>query len=138
MPASVASRRLILLGSWAATLGVIFYLLLGSVASISRSIYVLDAVVALSISATILGLLGIVAGCVMWAWSASKVWLLLSTIFVGVAGLSAAIFGDINIHGPEAILVFVMLAIVALGGLLALIAIIRFASSIWRKKASPN
>ena len=68
--------------------------------------------VALSISATILGLLGI-AG---WMRDVGLECLkgLVAPVHdfqLELRALSAAIFGDINIHGPEAILVSVMLAI---------------------------
>ena len=54
---------------------------------------------------------------------------------VGGVGLLVAEYGDINVHEPTAILMFVVLAAVAVGGLFGLIAIIGVASYIWRKKA---
>ena len=71
----------------------------------------------------------------MWAWKASNVWVLLSAVAVGTIGLLAAEFGEINIHGPSAILMFVLLAALVIGGLFGLVSIIRFSSSFWRKKA---
>jgi hypothetical protein len=138
MPVSIASHRFILFGSYSAIFGVILYSLLGSIVSSSINVYVLDAVVAISVSSTILGLLALIVGGVIWAWKASMVWLLLSTIVVGTIGLLAAEFGDLNIHGPADILMFVLLAVVAIGGLFGLVSIIRFASSFWSKKAETN
>jgi hypothetical protein len=132
MSASIFSRRLFLIGGWAAFLGVILYVLLGS---LSRNVYILDAIAVLSLSMTFLGLLALIAGGVMWAWRGSVAWTLMFALAVGGVGLLVAEYGDINVHEPTAILMFVVLAAVAVGGLFGLIAIIRVASYIWRKKA---
>ena len=132
MSASIFSRRLFLIGGWAAFLGVILYVLLGS---LSRNVYILDAIAVLSLSMTFLGLLALIAGGVMWAWRASVAWTLMFALAVGGVGLLVAEYGDINVHEPTAILMFVVLAAVAVGGLFGLIAIIGVASYIWRKKA---
>jgi len=121
-----------LIGIWATFLEVILYALLGS---LSRNVYVLDAFVVLSLSMTFLGLLTLMVGGVMWAWRASIAWMLLSALAVGCVGLLIAEFGGINVHEPTAILMFVVLAAVAVGGSFVLIAVIRFVSHLWHKKA---
>jgi hypothetical protein len=132
MASSILSRRLFLIGSWATFLGVILYFLLGS---LSRNIYILDAIVVVSLSMTLLGLLALIAGGVMWAWRASIAWTLMFALVVGGVGLFVAEYGDVNVHEPTAILMFVVFAAVAVGGLSGLIAIVRLAPHIWRKKA---
>jgi len=106
--------------------GIVLYFLLGS---ISRSIAVLDATVILSLSMTLLGLLAALIGGLIWAWRASIVWLLVSATVIGGPGLLLAEFGNFNVHGPDAILIFVVLAGLAIGGLFLLIAALRFALS---------
>ena len=132
MTASILSRRLFLIGSWATFLGVILYVLLGS---LSRNVYILDAIVVLSLSMTVLGLLALITGGVVWAWRASIAWTLIFALAVGGVSLLVAEYGDVNVHGPASILMFVVLAAVAVGGLFGLIAIVRLAPHIWRKKA---
>jgi hypothetical protein len=90
--------------------------------------------VVLSLSLTFLGLLALMVGGVMWAWRASTAWMLASALAVGGVGLLVAEFGDINVHVPTAILVFVVLAAVALGGFFVLIAVFRFVSHLRYKK----
>jgi hypothetical protein len=114
------------IGMSAAFFGIILYSLLGS---ISRSIVVLDATVILSLSMTLLGLLAALIGGLIWAWRASIVWLLVSAIVIGGPGLLLAEFGNFNVHGPDAILVVVVLAALAIGGLFLFIAVLRFALS---------
>ena len=77
----------------------------------------------------------LVTGGVVWAWRASIAWTLIFALAVGGVGLLVAEYGDVNVHGPAAILMFVVLAAVAVGGLFGLIAIVRLAPHIWRKKA---
>lgn len=123
---SVLGRRLAGIGMSAAFFGIVLYFLLGS---ISRNIVVLDAAVILSLSMTLLGLLAALTGGLIWAWRASIVWLLISATVIGGPGFLLAEFGNFNVHGPDAILVFVVLTALGIGGLFLLIAGLRFALS---------
>jgi hypothetical protein len=125
---SVIGRRLLGIGMRATPLGIILFFLLGS---LSRNVIVLDGAMVISLSLSLLGLLALLAGGVMWAWRAPIVWLLMGAVAVGGMGLLIAEFGAINV----AILMFVVLAVVTIGGLLLLIAGVRLLLS-WRARST--
>lgn len=124
MSALVLGRRIIALGVASAILGIILYSQLGRIGYVW-----LDISVVLSFAMTLIGLLAVLIGSVILAYRASIAWLFSSGLVVGVVGFLIGEFGDINIHGPTAILMFVVFAAVGIGGVLVLIAVTRFVSS---------
>jgi len=95
---------------------------------------VLDAAALLSISLTLLGLLTAVVGGLIWAYRARIESAAVSGILVGIAALLLGRLVNINVHGPSAVFLFVILA-GALGSVLILaIVAIRFAVSLGHKK----
>jgi len=91
-------------------LGVILYFQLGRIVELRVSLTVVNLASILSFSMTMLGLLATLIGGAMWARRAPLIHLLWSGISVGLASLLLGLFGDINVHGPTGILVFVVLA----------------------------
>jgi uncharacterized membrane protein (UPF0136 family) len=83
---------------------------------------------------TLLGLLTALIGGVTWAWRAPLAHLLLSGVSVGVVAFLLAELVDINIHGPTALLLFVVVAGLLGCALILLLAAIRFTLS--RRKRS--
>jgi len=127
MPA--LARRLVGIGLSVAFLGIVLYFLLFLLGSGSGSSVVPEAIAILSLSMTLLGLLAALIGGLIWAWRASVVWLFVFAMVFGGPGLLLAEFGQFNVHGPDAVLIFVVLAALAIGGLFLLMAGLRFALS---------
>ena len=69
---------------------------------------------------TFLGLLATLIGSVAWARRAPVVHLLWAGLSLGFASLLLAVLGNINVHGPTAIFMYVVFA-GALGCLLILV-----------------
>jgi len=82
---------------------------------------------------TLLGLLAALIGGVAWASEAPLVHLLLAGVSAGVAAFLLIVFGNINVHGPSVILIFLVLAGVAGSALILLVAAIRIAQRAWKR-----
>jgi hypothetical protein len=120
MSTPVFARWLIRIGASAAALGVILYFQLGRIVELRVSLAVLNFASIMSFSMALLGLLAALIGSVAWARRAPRIHLLWAGLSVGVASLLLAALGNINVHGPTAIFMFVVLA-GALGRFLILV-----------------
>jgi len=122
----IFGRWLVLIGALTAVCGITLYSQLGRIVDLRVGLAVLNTAVILSFSTTALGLLGTLIGSVSWARRAPLVQVLISGASGGLATVLLAEFVDINVHGPTAILLFVMFA-GALGSVVILfIAAFRF------------
>jgi len=136
MSKPVFAKWLILIGTSASALGIILYSQLSRIVDLRVSLVVLNGAAILSHSLTLLGLLATLIGAVFWPLRTRLVHILLSGLSVGIATFLLAILVDINVHGPTAILLYVVFA-GALGcALMLLIAAVRFALS--RRRFSPS
>ena len=97
-----------LAGSSVAAAGVVLYTQLGALVNLRLSSAVVDAAVMTSFGATVGGSLAALVASVVWARKALAGRVLAAAIFVGAAGLLVATLGNINVHGPSAILLFVL------------------------------
>lgn len=131
MSALVLGRRIIVVGVVSSILGMILYSQIGNVGHVW-----INFSVTLSFAMTIVGALALLIGCGMWGYRAPMSWLLWSALSVGAIGFMVGEFGNINIHGPTAILMFVVFAAVAIVGLLVLIAVARFISFHLKNRSS--
>jgi hypothetical protein len=113
------ARRSILLGVLLSAFGIILYTQLGSIVELRVGLTVLNTATILSFFLTLLGLLAILIGGVAWARRAPLASVILSGGSVGVVAFLLAELVDINVHGPTAILMFVVFAC-ALGCVLIL------------------
>ena len=130
----IFARWSIPIGLSAAVLGMILYSQLDAIVELRLRPPVLDAAALLSISLTLLGLLTAVVGGLIWAYRARIESAAVSGILVGIAALLLDRLVNINVHGPSAVFLFVILA-GALGSVLILaIVAIRFAVSLGYKK----
>ena len=109
MFSSVFARRSIFVGISASVLGIILYSQLGRVADLRMSLWVLNLAAALSLSMTLLGLLAILVGGILWAWRAPLAQVPLAGVSVGIVAFSLVEFANINIHESTAILVPVVM-----------------------------
>jgi hypothetical protein len=129
MSSGVFARRSFLFGLAASAFGIILYVELGRIVDFRVSLTVLNSAAVLSLSATLIGLLAMLTSIVIWLWHAPRrnlVYWSLSGTLAGVVIFSLVEFLDINIHGPAAIFLFVMLAGALACVLILLIAGIRF------------
>jgi len=110
MSNAIFARWLIVGGSAASVLGMILFSQLGNIANLRASGAVLNGSAILSISLTLLGLLATLIGCVAWARRAPVSQALQVGFVTGVATLLLAALVNINVHGPTAIFLFVVLA----------------------------
>ena len=97
-----------LAGSSVAAAGVVLYTQLGTLVDIRVGPAVLDAAVMASFVATLGGSLAALVASVMWARKALGRHVLAVAIVAGAAGLLVGALGNINVHGPSAILLFVL------------------------------
>jgi hypothetical protein len=110
MSYAVFVRRSIIIGTLVSVSGIVLYSQLGRIVNLHVSLSVLNIAAALSLSMTLLGLLAILVGSVAWARRAPIVNLLGAGISTGVATFLLAVLSHINVHGPTAILMFVVFA----------------------------
>jgi hypothetical protein len=129
MPSPVFARRFILAGAGASIFGTVLYSQLGLIAGLRTNLPVLDIAVVSSLSTTLLGVLALLIGGGIWAWRAPLIHLLVSGASMGISAFLLIRLADINIHGPTAILIFVVIADALGGTLILLIALRRFAFS---------
>jgi hypothetical protein len=109
MFSSVFARRSIFLGISASVFGIILYSQLGRVANLRMSLWVLNLAAALSLSMTLLGLLAILVGGILWAWRAPLAQVPLAGVSVGIVAFSLVEFANIDIHESTAILMPVVM-----------------------------
>jgi hypothetical protein len=130
----IFARWSIPIGVAAAVLGIVLYSQLDAIENFRVSLAVLNSAAILSISLTLLGLLTALAGGLIWAYRAPLASAAFSGISVGAVAYLLAHLVKINVHGPSAAFLFVILA-GALGSLLILaIAAFRFAVSLGQKE----
>jgi hypothetical protein len=110
MSYAVFVRRSIIFGTAVSVSGIVLYSQLANIVNLHVSLSVLNTAATLSLSMTLLGLLAILVGSVAWARRAPLVNLLWAEISTGVATLLLAVLSHINVHGPTAILMFVVVA----------------------------
>jgi hypothetical protein len=99
-----------LFGTAVSVSGIVLYSQLANIVDLHVTLSVLNAAASLSLCMTLLGLLAILVGSVAWARRAPLVNLLWAGISTGVATLLLAVLSHINVHGPTAILMFVVFA----------------------------
>lgn len=126
------ARWLILIGTSASALGIILYSQLSRIVDLRVNLVVLNGAAILSHSLALLGLLATMIGAVAWALRTRLVYILLSGMSVGVGTFLLAKLVDINVHGPTAILLYVVFAGAFGCALILLIAAVRFAVSLFR------
>jgi hypothetical protein len=124
----VFARWSILIGISMSVLGITLYSQLDRIVDFHMGIAVLNTAAILSHSMTLLGLLATLIGAAAWARRAPLVHALLSGVFAGVLALLLDVFLDVNIHGPSAILIYVILAGTLGCVVILLITAIRFLS----------
>jgi hypothetical protein len=134
MSSPVFARWSILIGISATALGIILYSQLDRIVKLRVGFTIINGAAVLSISMTLLGLLAALIGGVTWAWRAPLVRLLLSGVSMGVVAFLLDELVDINIHGPTALFMFVVVAGVFGCALILLIAATRFVLSRWRRQ----
>jgi hypothetical protein len=114
----IRSLRVVLLGLIVAGLGITLYLLLFNVIDLKPSPAMLNAYVALSIAMTVGGLVTALVGAMTWARRAPRRNVLLAVASTSLVVVLLVVLVGVNIHGPTAILVFVIMAAVVGIGLL--------------------
>jgi hypothetical protein len=107
------SNRVALIGLGIAAAGVILYTQLERVDGWRLG----DVAAEGALVATIGGMLATTVGCVIWARRASSGDVVSAAVLICAAIFLAVTFGSFNVHGPSAILMFVVL----LGGLDAIV-----------------
>jgi hypothetical protein len=80
----------------------------------------LNAYASLSIAMTLGGLVTALVGAITWAGHAPRRHVLLAAASTSLAGVLLVVFVDVNMHGPTAILMFVIMAAVVGVGLLVI------------------
>jgi hypothetical protein len=110
MSAPVLARWLIRIGASVTALGVILYFLLDKIVELRVSLAVLNFASTSSLTMTMVGLLVTLIGSVAWARRAPRARVFWWGLSVGVASLLLATLGNINVHGPTGILMFVVFA----------------------------
>ena len=130
----IFARWSVPIGLCAALLGMIFYSQLDRLVDLRVSLTVLNSASMLSASLMLLGLLTTVVGGVIWAYRAPIESAAVSGISVGFAAVLLDRLVNINVHGPSAVFLFVVIA-GALGSVLILAVVaIRFAVSLGQKQ----
>jgi hypothetical protein len=126
MTAGVIEKRLLMVGAAMAAAGVALYLSLDWIGLTTRNLVLLHTSAVTSIGLTIFGLLAALIGGAMAAWKAEPKWTFVSAI---VLALLTALLGkivNINVHGPSAIVVLLVLAGGVGATMLFVLAMIRF------------
>jgi hypothetical protein len=103
------SNRIALIGLGIATAGVILYTQLDRIVDLRLDDVVVEGAALGSLVATIGGMLTATVGCVTWARRASSGHVVSAAVLTCSAIFFVVTFGNINIHGPSAILMFVVL-----------------------------
>lgn len=108
MLAESKAKRMAIAGYALAGAGIVLYTQLGRIGDLRMGVNVLNVVALSSIAATFGGFLTAIVGSVIWARRSSKHQPLKIAFLVGVGSFFLLLLVDVNIHGPSAILMFLM------------------------------
>ena len=107
LPESKA-KRMAIVGYALASAGIVLYTQLDRVTDWRIGVNVLNAAALCSMAATFGGFLTAIVGSVIWARRSSKHQPLKVAFLVGVGSFFLLLLVDVNIHGPSAILMFLV------------------------------
>ena len=102
------AKWIALTGYFLAAAGIVLYTQLDRISAWNIGHNVLNFAVAVSMAATFGGFLTAIVGSATWARRTPTQQPLKIAIFTGVAGLFLTLLTDVNVHGPSAILMFLL------------------------------
>jgi fucose 4-O-acetylase-like acetyltransferase len=102
------AKWIALTGYFLAAAGIVLYTQLGRIAEWNIGHNVLDSAAAISTAATFGGFLAAIIGSATWARRTATQQPLKIAISIGVASLFLILLTDVNVHGPSAILMFLL------------------------------
>ena len=111
IPHMLTQRRakgMALIGYFSAAVGIVLYTQLGRIADLRLGDNVLDAVVISSFGATFGGFLTAIVGSVIWARRTPTRQPLKLAVLIGVGTLLLCLVVGVNVHGPSAMLMFLV------------------------------
>jgi hypothetical protein len=91
-----------------ASVGVVLFMQLGRIVDLRLDLIVLNVTVLGIFAATIGGLLTATIGCVIWARRATPSQVVWAAVLICIVVLLVGFLGNINVHGPGFILIFVV------------------------------
>ena len=103
-----AAKRMTIIGYALAAAGIVLYTQLDRIGNWRMGVNVLNAAALCSMAATFGGFLTAIVGSAIWARRSSKHEPLKIAFLVGVGSLFLLLLVGVNIHGPSAILMFLV------------------------------
>jgi hypothetical protein len=108
MVARSRAKGIAIIGYGSAVVGIVLYTQLGRIVDLRLGDHVLDAVVISSFASTFGGLLTAIVGSAIWARRTPTRQPLKIAVLVGVGSLLLCLAVDVNVHGPSAMLMFLV------------------------------